>query len=794
MNQITEIAGIVEKILFSNKENGYTILILDLGKGKNETIVCNQAGIDLFNYVTFKGEYKENKKFGKQFVASSFVISHPKDNNQLESYLINFKGIGFVLAKRLIDFYGDNTLDVLNTNIESILEVKGFTEKIVAQLKEDWNQDKNSHIIIMELQKFGVPKNQSFNIYEMYGAKVLEQIKEDPYMLYNDGFLGFTKCDELAIRNGMPSDSPERLTYGLLYVLNSIVDEGHTWIEKQELVHLTQKQLSLYGVSSELDTIVDLCVEKQLIVNNGERYSPIGVHNAEKVIASKILELAGKEIPLGNDIDRRINFAILESDVSLSEQQNDAIRGIPSQYISVLTGGAGVGKTTTVKVLLEVLLALNKKIVMAAPTGRAAQRLSEVTSHKVQTIHRLLGYNFEEKGFNHNEDNPLQGDFFIIDESSMIDVFLMSSLLKAIPKHSQILLIGDKNQLPSVGAGDVLNDIISSGKCKVFQLTQIFRQDENSKIVSFSYNVVEGVMPDIKSPLENIDLFDKKLDCLFIEADFLEEKDKTIFEKYKQAIVRNPYKYKYLGESSFERKHILDTRMLYEIEKKKFDKDEMNKRLACFNKFNAINFEMNPVDMIEQLYTTVIPKYYGEKMEIQILSPQKQTDIGTMILNKRIQDKINPASETKNEIVLDTITYREGDKVIQLKNNYEKGIFNGEIGYIVRVFPNEKKMMVDFSYGDNDKKVLIERDTLSDVDLAYAITIHKSQGSEFDCVIIPMSYLHKGMLFKNLIYTGMTRGKKLVIFVGQKQALNYGISNGYKISRNTNLKQLLMGK
>jgi exodeoxyribonuclease V alpha subunit len=387
----------------------------------------------------------------------------------------------------------------------------------------------------------------------------------------------------------------------------------------------------------------------------------------------------------------------------------------------------------------------------------------------------------------------LVGDFFIIDESSMIDVFLMSSLLKAIPKFAQILFIGDKNQLPSVGAGDVLHDIISSGKCKVFQLTQIFRQDENSKIVSFSYNVVEGVMPDIKSPLENFDLFDKKLDCLFVDADFLDEKDQAIFSKYKNSILKNPYKYKYLGESSFERKHLLDTRMLYEIDKKKLDNDEINKRLSCFSKFNAINFDMSPVDMIEQLYTTVIPRYYGEKMEIQILSPQKQTDIGTMILNKRIQEKINPKTDDKKEILLDTIIYREGDKVIQLKNNYEKGIFNGEIGYIVRVFENERKMLVDFSYGDNDKKVLIEREFLGDIDLAYAVTIHKSQGSEFDCVIIPISYLHKGMLFKNLIYTGMTRGKKLVIFVGQKNALNYGISNTYKISRNTNLKNLLLG-
>lgn len=790
MKQIIEIAGIVEKILFSNKENGYTVLVLNKGKGKSDTVVCNQAGVELFNYVTFHGEYKENKKFGSQFVATSYEISHPKNNDLLESYLINFQGIGFVLAKRLIDYFGDNTLNILNTDIDQLKEVKGFTEKIIEQLKIDWNKDKNSHKVIMELQKLGISKNQSFEIYDLYGPTILEQIAEDPYLLYTEGSLGFVKCDELALKQGIQSDSVERLTHGILYVINSILDEGNTWTTKDELIQSTERQLSVFSIDEEIAQIIDLLVSKKLIHYEDGRYSPYVAYLTEKAIAKNLLDLNAGDFLLSDSQERNVEKAIESANITLSDQQLTAIKNIPSHGFSVLTGGAGVGKTTTVKVLLSALLSLRKTIVMAAPTGRAAQRLSEVTSYKVQTIHRLLGFNFEEGGFTHNENNPLDGDFFIVDEFSMTDIYLFSSFLKALPRHAQLLVIGDKQQLPSVGPGNILHDIIESKKFPVHHLTQIFRQDETSKIVEYSYNIVDGKEPMIPSPLENMMYFEKQFDCLFIDSDFLEEVDKKIYQKYKDKIIKNPYKYRYAGESGAERKNCIDVRPLYDAERKNLIGDDLNKKITCYNRYNAINYDLNPLELIEQLYTTIIPKYYGDK-EIQILSPQKQTDIGTVALNKKIQDSVNPKGDFKKEIALESITFREGDKVIQLKNNYEKGIFNGEIGYITKVFEVDKKILVDFSYGDNDKKVLIERELFGDLDLAYAITIHKSQGSEFDCVILPISYLHKGMLFKNLIYTGMTRGKKLVIFVGQRKALEYGITNTYKITRNTNLKFLL---
>ena len=733
-----ELEGIVDEIIFRNDDNGYTVFLFDCSD-KGYVAVGSFLSINIGENLKLVGNFKHNGKYGMQFQVDSYESIAPKTRNGIIRYLSSglIKGVGPVTAEAIVKKFKENTLEIIEFNPEKLVEVRGISQKKVKLISESLVEVKDMQNAMVFLQGYNITTTIALKIYEIYKNSTIEVVKTNPYRLVEDvNGIGFLKADKIAQSMGIAVDSPFRIRAGVLHILNEASDKnGHTYMLKPQLVEGVNKLLAIENVdvSKTFEDIFDVLQKENLVKVFWEDKHEIimltKMYNAEKYVASKLAILNNSNIETDLNLDDEITFFENQKHLKLHQDQKNAIKMAINSGVSVITGGPGTGKTTIVSCALEIFKMLNKNILLLAPTGRAAKRLSESTGEEAKTIHRALEIDFRSKLglFVYNEKNPLPYDVIIVDEVSMVDVVLMNSLLKAISKGSKLILVGDKDQLPSVGAGNVLADILSSQTINVTQLTQIYRQENDSLIISNAHMINEGVMP------------------------VLDNKSSDFF----------------------------------------FDSKE--ERVDIFNS-------------IVSLVTQRIPSFFKiEKSKIQVLAPLKAGECGIENINVSLQEKINPPLPTKNEIKVGQTIFREGDKIMQTANNYNlewkkryerenyfedgAGVFNGDIGYIHKIIPQTYEMIVWFEDG---REVVYPRSELSQLSLAYAITIHKSQGSEFDAVVIPVTSGPSLIFTRNLIYTAVTRAKKLVVLVGSKSALKRMISNTYMAKRFTLLEKFLI--
>ncbi|MED5579608.1 MAG: ATP-dependent RecD-like DNA helicase [Nitrospinota bacterium] len=730
-NEDNILTGIVQRIRFQSDDSGFAVLIVQLDNDTRDpiTVVGSLNSIKVGERVRFQGYWKDHPRFGKQLQANSYTEIKPTTSEEIEKYLSSgiIKNIGPALAKRIIKVFGEKTLDVMEKNPKQLLKIPGIGEKKLEEIKDSWETQSEMKEVMIFLRKYDVPINLSGRIFQTYGPDTIRILKENPYRLVSDIFgVGFQTADKIALSMGTKFDDPSRCAAGAMFVLKENSErEGHVLLPQREL---ESKASSLLGVEifqisnviQELEKRELIFTEKQISLDKNKDNPSIYLHPlhvAEDEVAKRVrilfenrkdtirINLAIQKRGLsGNSTDQKLlNYAKQALEKGLAnKEQSIAIEKSLLDKVLVITGGPGTGKTTVIKAVTNLYTELGLEILLGAPTGRASKRLSEVANHKATTIHRMLEYDWGSGGFLKDSSNPLTADCVIIDESSMLDIYLTSSLLKAIPDNCTLIMVGDVDQLPSVGPGNVLSDIIKSGSLTVVRLTQIYRQNEKSLLVQNAHRINEG-----NPPIEGITDFKNNAmpNYLFIEESDPENCANKIME-------------------------------------------------LCKNRI-PIQYNLNPIH------------------EIQVISPMQRGTLGVKNLNILLQDVLNPSTGSESFNIGER-SFRIGDKLIQGRNNYEKNVFNGDIGVIQSCDISNTNIKI--AYDSN----LIEYsfNELDELTHAFAITVHKSQGSEYPAVIIPLHTQHYPMLQRNLVYTALTRAKKLVVFVGTKKAMSIAVRNG----------------
>ena len=702
---------VVERITYQNPENGYTVLRAAVRNYKElVTVVGNLLDVNVGSVLLLQGDWKVDPKYGNQFCAEKWEETMPATVYGIEKYLGSglIRGVGPKFAGRIVRTFGTDTLTVIEEETDRLLLVPGIGEKRVQMIRDSWEKQKEIKNIMLFLQSHSVSTSFAAKIYKVYGNESIQVVKENPFRLADDIWgVGFKTADGLAEKLGFAKDDPLRCRSGILYTLNALADEGHVYAEQEQLLRKAEELLEAKreSISAALEAMLGTEDLKQ----DGEAIYLPPFYYAEIGVAAKLKRLAADTD--GPPSEARVDFERLAKKTGLNydEIQKDAILKATVSKVMVLTGGPGTGKTTTTLGMIAVLRSRGKRILLAAPTGRAAKRMTETTGMEARTIHRLLEFKPPE-GYQRNEENRLEGDVLIVDECSMIDVILMNALLKAIPPRMQLILVGDVDQLPSVGAGNVLRDIIDSGVFPVVRLTRIFRQAQSSRIILNAHRINTGEFPDLSNGAGT--------DFFFVPA----EEPETAA----QEIVR-----------------LVKTRL--------------------------------------PKYRQVLPT------EIQVLTPMQRGAVGASNLNTLLQEALNPSETCLRR---SGYSFRLYDKVMQIRNNYDKEVFNGDVGTISALNLEERNLRVRF----DDREVEYDVTELDELAQAYAVTIHKSQGSEYPIVVMPMLMTHFVMLQRNLLYTGVTRAKKLLVLVGTKKAVGYAVRNVTVTSRNTRLKERLQGE
>lgn len=731
------IEGITNDIIFHNSDNGYSVFVLLTDK---EEITCVGTILDIHEGENLKltGSWITHPTYGDQFKIDLYEKTIPKTEHGMEKYLASgiIKGIGDKLAKKIVKKFGDKTFDIIEQEPQRLAEIKGITDEKAQNISEVFHQQRELRDVMIYFQNYGITPAYVTKIYKRYKSQTMNIIKANPYKLADDIVgIGFKMADQLARNMGVQIDSPNRIKSGVKYTLNQASNEGHVYLPKELLLNNASNLLS---VKQEMvdNILIELQIEKQIYcetIDNDQRIYLSIFHNTEMSVAKKLLEI---NQTYDGDINKALDYKIEQieqkQNIKLAHDQRQAVKEAMTNGILIITGGPGTGKTTTINTIINLLESEDNEIFLAAPTGRAAKRMTEATGKEAQTIHRLLEINYLQEDskrqvFQKNEDNPIEADVIIIDEASMIDILLINSLLKAILPGTRLILVGDADQLPSVGPGNVLKDIIKSNCIKVVKLTEIFRQAEESAIITNAHRINNGKYP----------IIDKKNNDFF-----------------------------FMNRASTE----------------------------------------SVVQTITQLTTTRLPKYINsnKKNDIQVLTPMRKSPLGINSLNQVLQNALNPPDSSKKEKEFRDIIYREGDKVMQIKNNYNMlwhienkngvkidegiGIFNGDEGIISNINIRDSILTVIF---DDGKIVEYDSTQLDELELAYAITIHKSQGSEYPVVIIP---IHSGppmLMSRNLLYTAVTRAKNLVVIVGLEETLNKMVDNNKEINRYSSLSYYL---
>jgi helicase, recD/traA family len=701
---------VVEHITYQNQENGWSVMKVKV-KGYDNLVTLTGSLLDVpvGSVLLVDGDWRVDPRYGQQFVAQSWTEVMPATIYGIEKYLGSglIKGIGPVYAKAIVNRFGLETIDVIENDIERLLEVPRLGRKRMEKIRESWEKQKDIKEVMVFLQGYGVSTAFAAKIYRKYEKESISKVKENPYQLADDIWgIGFKTADSIASKMGYEKNDPRRCRSGILYTLNELAEEGHVYAEPKQLVDAAVKLLEA-DESPVRQALASMIEAKDVIADNDVVYLPPFYH-AENGSAKRLKSLLADTSLFNSDIaaEPEAEYGEKSSGIVYAEVQKAAIQKALDSKVMVLTGGPGTGKTTTTQGIIAAFKARHISILLAAPTGRAAKRMTEATGMEAKTIHRLLEYNPMD-GYKRNDENPLDGDALIVDECSMIDILLFYNLMKAIPLKMRLILVGDIDQLPSVGAGNVLRDIIDSQQIPVVRLTRIFRQAQSSRIVMNAHAINAGQFPNIKNGLDT--------DFFFISQE---------------------------------------------------DADEI-------------------VKLIIGLVRDRLPKTYGyPSKEVQVLTPMQRGTVGAGNLNIELQNALNP---TGPSLARGGYTFRQGDKVMQIRNNYDKNVFNGDIGYITAVDITERTLSITF----DNRVVEYDVTELDEIVLAYAVTIHKSQGSEFPVVVMPVTMKHFVMLQRNLVYTGITRAKKICVLVGTTKALAYAIRNNTVSKRNTKLKERL---
>lgn len=724
-----KLTGEVIKVRYVNEENGYSVFDLNTSDGEIK-IVGIFDSVNIGESLEVEGEFTYDNKYGEQLNVSSYQKKLPSSTVEIEKYLASgiISTIGPKNASYIVKQFGKKSLDIVFDETDKLLEVRGIGKKSIEKIKKSVEELKFSKNILFHLTGLGISLSLSKKIYNIFRENTLEVINENPYKLIkNVKGIGFLKADEIALKNNLDKNSPYRIESAILYVLTQkAINFGHVYYPKEKLTNEVSK---LIGVETELiePVYMNLLLSSEVVIDNSFEESNIYLdylYISESYIASKLAKMAlNEDFKILFDIEKEIKEAIKSLSIKLSGIQIDAIKSCFKENISIITGGPGTGKTTIINTIAKIYLDNGYNISLCAPTGRAAKRIEETTGIEAKTIHRMLGYipsSYDDIGhFEYNEDNPLETDLIIIDEMSMVDVVLFEKLLRGTKDNARLIIVGDVDQLPSVGAGNVLSDLINSEKIKYTKLVDIFRQSENSNIIVNAHKINNG-----QEPILN----EKNSDFFFLKTET-------------PAITRN---------------------------------------------------------VVVDLISKRLPKAYGYDFsrDIQILTQSRKGICGVFELNRLLQDILNPKNEETDEILVGNKLFRVNDKVMQTKNNYNLsfvdsdgeenfGVYNGDMGHIIFIDKSSKKLTVEM-----DDKRLIDY-TLEDLDnleLAYAITIHKSQGSEFKSVIIPMFDGYKLLQTRNLLYTAITRAKENIVLVGDKNVMNNMIRNNTINSRYSNLE------
>ncbi len=821
--------GVVDRVTFHNPDNGWSVLkVLPFDTpGARETVVVHQTKVFAGATMEFEGAWTMHPKFGRQFKAVHAREQKPATAGALEKYLGSglIKGVGPKTAKKIVAFFGAQTLDVFETDISRLIEVPGIAEKKLQMISKAWQEHKSIREVMMFLQSHGISTLFSVRIYKEYGQNAIAWITENPYRLAADFFgIGFFSADKVALSIGLEHDSPQRIVAGIRHVLSAAREFGHCYLTAPQIQEQVEGLLDL-DLSKKLNAMLTgmednrLLMRRDLADDNGcfvACYYARSLYFDEAYVAKRVADPGPVRSFDRTRIDRWVDLYCSRYEISLSPEQAAAVKGVVQEQFSILTGGPGCGKTTATRVMVRLLEAMGLKVTLAAPTGRAAQRMSEVIGKSAKTIHRLLGW--KAQGFKKNEKNQLKTDFLVVDECSMLDINLTASLLKAVPSDSQVVFIGDYDQLPSVGAGNVLKDIIASKKIPCFRLTKVFRQARASWIIKFAHQINQGEMPWIKSPFKSPSIWRDGTDCLFIDSDEATNEQLGFINRVKRLYEASGME-SALSASQGSDSQDPEQERLFEFRvdeacspweteiqvPKKFAHVDLTRLadtqtpveelMAVVEKvhpWSSLHYGLSALDAVKKLYLEWIPKYLGQDAEIQILSPMTRGSLGTRSLNSEIQEHFNPMSQGKAQLTVGQRVFRTGDRVIHRKNNYDLGVFNGDIGIIDQIDTMDITCTVRFL--PDNRIVRYQQADIMELDLAYAITIHKSQGSEFEVVIIPVLTQHFKMLFRNLIYTGITRAKRLAVFVGTRRALAMAVKNKDISHRQTALRALLSGE
>ena len=722
---LADLQGQIERITYTNDENGFTIARVKVyGQRDLVTVVGNLMAPTPGEIIKMRGEWANHPKYGEQFKIVHCKTAVPASVYGIQKYLGSglIKGIGPIMAKRIVIKFGKKTLDIIENDIEKLAEVDGIGKKRIRMVKKAWDDQKEIREVMLFLQTHGVSSGYATKIFKQYGSRSIGVVKQNPYRLATEIFgIGFVTADSIAEKLGFAKDSELRAEAGILYVLHQLADDGHVYYPYESLIKKCEEILgvdrevivSAFGTIAYDKRIVieDLNEEIEEFRENNKAVYLAKFHVSETSIATRLKTLINAPKSIRKiDSHKAIEWVQKQLAITLANKQVEAIRCATENKVMVITGGPGTGKTTIINAILKIFSKLKVRIMLAAPTGRAAKRMSEATGHEAKTIHRMLEYSIKKGGFQKNVEYPLGCDLLIVDEASMIDTILMHHLLKAIPPKATFILVGDVNQLPSVGAGNVLKDIIASGAVPVVELNEIFRQAKESLIIVNAHKINSGILPSLKPS-------GPKDDFYFIEQEEPEEVLRIILELVKQRVPRR--------------------------------------------------FGFDPVD------------------DIQVLTPMHRGTVGAGNLNAELQKALNPGEDG---IIRGNRTFRLNDKVMQVKNNYDKEVFNGDIGRITGIEPENQEVTISFDGRD----VPYDFTDLDEIVLAYAVSVHKSQGSEYPAVIIPILTQHYVLLQRNLIYTGVTRGRKLVVIAGTRKALAIGVKNDKTEKRYTYLRYRLI--
>lgn len=722
-----KIEGIIETVIYRNENNGYTVLDIDTG-GELITAVGELGDVEAGEVLLMEGQYVTHVKFGVQFKVEYFERKLPNTSVNICKYLSSgaIKGIGPALAKKIVDAFGEQTLEIMEKEPRRLLEIKGISPKKCDSIAEEVKKIFNLRHLMIYLSKFGLKASIAMRAYQQWGHQAIEMIKVNPYCLCSNYIgLSFKKAEEVAGEMSIPSDSHKRIEAGFVYLLNENANAGHSCIpidvfEKLACTYLKITQNVFYEVYNEL-------IEEQKIfeyIKNDRGFVYLDdYYYAESYIAGRIGVIQAFSSPDDYDYDKLIDIEEEQNEIHYEKLQRQAITTALSRGIMIMTGGPGTGKTTTLNAIISLYEKKGESVMLAAPTGRAAKRMSDLTGREARTIHRLLEVEFDAGGklkFKHNESDPLECDVVVVDEMSMVDVILFESLLRALKLNCRLIMVGDSDQLPSVGAGNLLKSLIESKCIPVIELKEIFRQAERSCIVTNAHKIVRGEMPDITQ--KNNDFF--------------------FFKRSQPEMAIN---------------------LIIDLAKKRLPK--------------AYNY--SPID------------------DIQIISPSRKGTVGVIELNKALQAQLNPAGSMKKEAKSVVYTFREGDKIMQTKNNYDivwsrdgeqgAGIYNGDIGKILSINRQRMEAVINF----DGRNAVYTFEMLDQLELAYAITVHKSQGSEFDVVIMPILGGFEKLFYRNLLYTAVTRAKKLLIIIGTEEVITKMVINNKRTNRYTCLTAML---